>query len=85
MAEDKNKIWWQKGLAMFARLSVWIAVPVVIGAFLGKWLDEKFQTAPWLFLTTIGLAFFLSMFGLVKETAKEFKNIDKQDKDNNGQ
>ncbi len=69
---------WQTALTIFARLSAWIGVPVVLAVFLGKWLDQKYQTEPWLFLTTVGLSFVLSMFALVKETIKEFKKIDSQ-------
>ncbi len=79
MSEEKNNNWWQKGVEVFLRLSAWIAIPVVIGAFLGKWLDKKFNTEPWLFLVSIGLMFFLSMFGLIKETVKEFKTLDKKE------
>lgn len=81
MAEDKNSNWWQKGVTAFARLSAWIAVPVVVGAILGRWLDKKFQTEPWLFLGTIGFMFFVSMFGLIKEAVKEFKILSKEDGD----
>ncbi len=77
MTENKNNDWWQRGVTMFLRLSAWVAGPVIIGVFLGKWLDQKYNTKPWLFLIVVGLAFGLSMFGLVKEAAKEFKNIDK--------
>ena len=56
-----------------AALSGWIAFPVIIALFLGKWLDKKFNTDPWLFLATIGLAFLISMYGLVINALKEFK------------
>lgn len=72
---------WQTALVIFARLSAWIGVPVVLAVFLGKWLDQKYNTEPWLFLTTVGVAFILSMFGLIKETLKEFKKIDNQKKE----
>ena len=61
-----------------ATLSGWIAFPVVIALFLGKWLDKKFQTDPWLFLATIGLAFLISMSGLITSALKEFKKIEKE-------
>lgn len=68
---------WQTALVIFFRLSVWIGAPIVVAVFLGKWLDQKYQTEPWLFLATVGVAFVVSMFGLIKETMKEFKKIDK--------
>jgi F0F1-type ATP synthase assembly protein I len=70
--------WWQPGLVLFTKLSSWIAVPVVIAVFLGEWLDKKFGTAPWLFLATVGAAFFLSIFGIVKDSLREMKRIEKE-------
>lgn len=85
MVEQKNN-WWEQGVAMFTRLSAWIAVPVVIGIFVGKWLDKKYNTEPWLFLATVGLMFLVSMFGLIKEATIEFKKISsKQQTTNNKQ
>jgi len=78
MSKEKD-IWWQKGLTVFSRLSVWIVAPVVVGVILGKWLDKKFSTEPWLFLITVGLMFFMSMFGLIKETMKEFRRLSKDE------
>lgn len=72
--------WWQPAIAMFLKLSVWIAGPIIIALYLGKWLDKKFDLAPWLFLSCIGLAFIISMFGLVKNTTEELKKLEKKDK-----
>lgn len=81
MADDgkgKNKQnWWQPALEIFFRLSGWILAPLLLGITLGKWLDKKYSTEPWLFLATIGIAFIVSMFGLVKNAVEEFKKIEK--------
>jgi len=69
---------WSLALKVTARITGWIAFPVIIGMFLGKWLDQKYGTEPWLLLATIGVSFVVSMVGLIKETLKEFKNIDKE-------
>jgi F0F1-type ATP synthase assembly protein I len=74
---------WQTALVIFTRLSVWIGVPIVLAVFLGKWLDNKYNTEPWLFLATVGVAFILSMVGLIKETLKEFKKIDNKQQTTN--
>ena len=63
-------------LRVFANVSIWIAIPVIIGVFLGQYLDTVFKTEPWLFLTTIGFCFLVSMYGLVKNAKKEFKKIE---------
>ena len=80
-AEKKNQgqsqtAWWQPAIMMFLRLSVWIAVPVIIALYLGKWLDRKYQTDPWLFLGSIGVAFLISMIGLIRNTIAEYKKIE---------
>ncbi|PIT93571.1 hypothetical protein COU00_03715 [Candidatus Falkowbacteria bacterium CG10_big_fil_rev_8_21_14_0_10_43_11] len=75
--EQEKKVdmpWWQPAILMFSRLSGWIVGPIILAIFLGKWLDKRYDTEPWLFLGTVGLAFIISMVGLVKDA---FKEIDK--------
>ncbi len=67
---------WSLALKIMARISGWIAFPVIIAVFLGKWLDARFDTEPWLFLATVALSFVVSMYGLVKNAMKEFKKIE---------
>lgn len=69
-------------LRIMANISGWIAFPVIIALYLGKWLDQKFGTAPWLFLATIAVFFLISMYGLITSTLREFKSIDKDGKIN---
>ena len=78
MLEKKpEKNYWVEPLQIFMRLSAWIVFPVLAGALLGKWLDQKYDSSPRWFLIVIGLSFIISMIGLVKDTLKEYKNIDK--------
>ena len=70
-------VWWQPAMMMFLKLSVWIAGPVIIALFLGKWLDKKFNSAPWLFLFCTAAAFLVSMIGLIKNTLTEYRKIEK--------
>jgi len=65
-------------LRVFANVSIWIAAPVIIGVILGKFLDKRFNTEPWLFLITVGLCFLISMYGLVVNAQKEFKKIEEE-------
>ncbi len=86
MEEEKdkqNKSWWQPGLMLFAKTSGWIAIPIIAALFVGRWLDRKYATEPWLFLATIGAAFLISSFGIMMESIKMMKEIDKE-KRNNG-
>lgn len=84
--EKEKTAWWQPALVLFTKFSGWIAAPVILGAFLGKWLDKKYGSEPWLFLAMVGLAFFISMIGLVKIVSEEYKRIEKENKEekNNG-
>lgn len=63
-----------------ANLSGWIAFPIIIGLIVGKWLDKKYGTEPWLFLATMGASFLISMYGLIINAVKEFKKIDETSK-----
>ena len=84
MDENKNSNkapWWQPSLMLFSRLSSWIIGPILLGIVVGKWLDKKYGTEPWLFLLSVGLAFFLSTFGIVHDALKEMKRIEKEEKD----
>ena len=78
LSKEKPSAWWQPAVLMFVRMSVWIVAPVLLGTLLGSWLDKRFGTEPWLFVSTVGLAFFISMFGLVKNVIIEYKKIEKE-------
>ncbi|MFA5023742.1 MAG: AtpZ/AtpI family protein [Patescibacteria group bacterium] len=69
---------WSIALRVLVNLSGWIAGPIIIGLIVGKWLDKKYGTEPWLFLTTIGVCFLVSMYGLVINALKEFKKIERE-------
>jgi F0F1-type ATP synthase assembly protein I len=77
--KDQN-YWWREGLLLFMQMSGWIFVPVVFGLFLGRWLDRRFETEPWLFLGTTGLAFIISIVGMIGEARKAMNKMDTIDK-----
>lgn len=81
LKDGSQTAWWQPALAVFIKLSGWIGLPIIIALFLGKWLDKKYNSAPWLLLTCIGVAFILSMAGLIRETISEYRKIEKLGKD----
>jgi F0F1-type ATP synthase assembly protein I len=82
MDEKKNpKIaWWQSGMQLFLRLSGWIGMPIIIAVFVGKFLDRKYNSEPWLFLLSVGTSFVVSMFALVYIGLGEFKKIENENK-----
>ena len=82
MEDDKNRPqipWWQPGMILFARLSGWIGVPVIIGVFVGKWLDKKYHSEPWLFLLSVGVAFIFSTYGIVRDSLREMRRIEREE------
>ncbi len=77
MNKDKqDQPWWQPGLTLFLQLSGWIAGPIIIAVFLGHWLDERYNTSPWLFLLSVGIAFIISNVGIVKQSLKSMKEME---------
>ena len=82
MENNENKPsspWWQPGLILFARLSGWIGGPILIAIFVGKWLDKKYHSEPWLFLLSVGIAFIFSTYGIVRDSLREMKRIEKEE------
>lgn len=70
---------WKYALRLTARLSAWIAFPVIIAALLGEYFDRRQGTSPWLTLIFIGFSFIISMGGLVKNAQEEFRKIEKEE------
>ena len=72
---EAKMLWWQPSLVLFGRLSGWIGGPIIFAIFLGKWLDKKYSSEPKWFLLCVGLAFFVSTFGIVKDAMEAMKKI----------
>jgi len=80
MNNQDNKIpWWQPGIIIFAKVSAFVAFPIIIALFLGEYLDKKFDTTPWIFLGLTFIAFMISLRliwrGMKKYLDKIEKNI----------
>lgn len=72
--------WWQAGLALFMRLSSWIVGPILLAVIIGKYLDRKYHSEPWLFLLCTGVSFIVSMVAMITIGFREFKQIESQTK-----
>jgi F0F1-type ATP synthase assembly protein I len=57
-------------LQIFTKVSVWIIGPVLFSLIIGKYLDSKYNTAPWILGLALTLSFTLSMFMIVKIAKK---------------
>ena len=55
--DTPDKPYWHDALAAFGRMSGWIAAPILLALFAGKWLDGRFHTAPYIFVSLTGIAF----------------------------
>lgn len=75
-----QKPWWQEGVRLFLELSGWIVGPILAGVYLGKWLDEKYNSEPWLFLLSVGVAFIITNIGIIRQSLKSMKKIEKEAK-----
>ena len=74
----QDKAWWQPAIAIFVQVTGWIAVPIIIALYAGRWLDMRYESEPWLFLITMGVAFAISSIGIVKITLSYIKKIEKE-------
>ena len=82
MADQPNSSW-QRGLGLFAQLSGWLVGPLIASLFLGRWLDERYGTEPWLFLASTGLAFAITIYGMFSQAKKYIKAIEQEAKSKN--
>ena len=73
--EMTKKAWYYDALQVFAKLSGWVLVPLIIGYTLGRYLDTKYNSQPKWFLISIGIAFILSTIGIVYQAQAEYKKI----------
>jgi len=62
-------------LQVFARVSAWIITPVIFSLIIGKYLDNKFDTTPWILCVSLATTFTLSMFMIIK-IAKKYMDKD---------
>lgn len=83
---NKSAIWWKPAVEIFGRVSGYIIGPVVVALIVGKMLDARFGTKPWIFLGLTGIAFIISSFSIVQTVIKYMKDIEKEnlwEKENN--
>ena len=79
MAQISQDKWWQGGVKLAFELSGWLVAPLLAAFLVGKWLDNYYGTAPWLFLGCTAVAFVATCAGIVFETAKFMRDISKTD------
>ena len=83
MNEKQHNAWWMDPMKVFIKTSAWVAVPIIGALFLGRYLDDRFATAPWIFLGLTALAFVCSCYGIIRETLAYMRDIEKEHGHNN--
>ena len=78
--EELRTMWWKEYSGMMIDVSGWLVVPIILGLFLGKWLDSKYQTKPWFTVVCVGIAFVITNVGIIRQGIKIMKNMEKKEK-----
>ncbi len=82
MDNKKNKKpWWEPGLALFFRIFTSTVIPIILALYIGKYLDDKYHTTPWIFLGLTLIAFLISIILIWRNLSKYMKNVEKEVKD----
>jgi F0F1-type ATP synthase assembly protein I len=68
--------WWREGLISFIKISASISIPIIIALYLGKYLDDKYNTKPWIFLGLTFIAFIISLVSIYISMMKYIKDIE---------
>ena len=75
--ENENQEWLRPALMMFARLAGWVVGPILIASAIGMFIDKKNESEPWGLLCAVGIAFIVSIFGIIKNAVEEFRKLEK--------
>jgi len=79
--KNNKQLWWQPAMVMFANISGWIVGPIILALIVGKYLDKKYDSDPWFFIGLTAVAFFISIFGILKILMKYIKEIEREAKE----
>ncbi len=76
--KDTSQNQWHEPLQVFAKVSGWVVGPIIVSLFLGNYLDHRYDTKPFAFLALTAFAFFISCFGIYKETIQYMRSLEKK-------
>jgi hypothetical protein len=72
--------WWKDGLIVFIKVSGYIAGPIIVASYLGKYLDQKYNTNNLIFFILVAIAFLSTIYLIWKEMRVYKKKIEKEEK-----
>jgi len=79
--KTSDAAYYRFAMRVMGDFGVTIAVPAVVAAFVGIWLDKKLETTPWFLILGL-IAAFAATFLVIKKKAqlysKQFEDLDKQ-------
>jgi F0F1-type ATP synthase assembly protein I len=74
-----NNDWWRPGILILTKVSASIAIPIVIALYLGKYLDGRYGTTPWIFLGLNFIAFIISLVSIWRSVKAYMKEIEEEE------
>jgi len=77
---NTKDLWWREGLMSFMKIGASIAVPIIIALYVGQYLDERYNSKPFIFLGLTFIAFIISLVFIYKNMMKYIKEIEKEGK-----
>lgn len=85
MPEEPKKLmpdryYYSLGLRIAGDFGATIAIPAVLAAFLGKYLDERWGTKPWMMLILLAIAFAITAVIIRRKAAHYAQLYDKKPK-----
>ena len=73
--KDPNKVTDWRQIGILSSIPFILALSPIVGFLIGKWLDQKFRTGPWLAFILLGLGFVAG----VRETINMVKMAQRED------
>ena len=77
--KEREKYSLMRQAAVLSAIPGFLVVPPVVGVLLGRWLDQRYHTAPWLLLVFLLLGFG-SGVRLVMRTLQQVREMQERDK-----
>lgn len=80
--QQSDSKYWMFGIRIVGEFGGLIAIPVVVLVLLGRWLDGRWGTKPWMTIVAFILAAIISgimVWRRTKEVAKEYQELIKND------